>query len=530
MANYQLRQRDYLLEISRVMTSKLDLPSLLRLILESASEMLGAQVALIAVRELDGTYRVRASFGIPTGRLHLFRPLLENIPILGGLSQLSRWRIPDLHVRLRLVSGAAGIPLRQVVALPMLVEERLIGVVYVFRVTELAFSKNDRQVLASFADQAAIAIHNASLYQQSLAEKGRLDAIIEHSADGVMILDHECRIVVFNRALSLMTGWRAADAIGQPCATVLRLKGARGADLCGEHCPMIDEFSAQTSGATPDESPTHYVEGDIERPDGSHISVGVTHSLLYDDEGRVLNVIVNVHDITRFREAEELQSTFISVISHELKTPVALIKGYAGTLRREDADWDGDTLREGLQIIEEESDRLDGLIDNLLDASRIEAGTLKLEPTELSLPALASNAVKKFRTQSEKHQFEVSFPPDFPLVYADEERTRQVFYNLLGNAIKYSPGGGTVRVGGKVLKDEVLIYVSDEGVGIPPDEQERLFRRFYRVDSGPRRRTQGAGLGLYLSRAIIEAQGGRIWVESEAGQGATFYFTLPILE
>ena len=528
MVNYQLQQRDFLLEISRAMTSKLDLPSLLRLILKSTAEMLGAQVALIAVQESSGEFRVRASYGVPAGQLKLFTPLLENIPILRGQSH-SRWQIPDLPVRLRLVSRAAGIPLRQVVALPMLVEERLVGVIYVFRMTELGFSTNDRQILASFADQAAIAIHNARLYQQSLAEKSRLDAIIEHSADGVMILDSECKVVVFNRALSLMTGWRAADAIGQPCATVLHMKDARGNSVCGTHCPQIDAFAGVTDPHEGEESTTHYVEGDIERPDGSRISVGVTHSLLYDEEGHVLNVIVNVHDITRFREAEELQSTFISVISHELKTPVALIKGYAGTLRREDASWDKETVRDGLEIIEEESDRLDGLIDNLLDASRIEAGALKLELTDLLLSDLARDSVEKFRTQSNVHEFKLDFSPDLPLVYADEERMRQVFYNLLSNAIKYSPRGGAIQVGGRAVNGDVMVYISDEGVGIPLDEQERLFRRFYRVDSGLRRKTQGAGLGLYLSRAIIEAQGGRIWVESQAGQGATFYFTLPIL-
>jgi signal transduction histidine kinase len=198
-------------------------------------------------------------------------------------------------------------------------------------------------------------------------------------------------------------------------------------------------------------------------------------------------------------------------------------------LRREDASWDEDTVRDGLEIIEEESDRLDRLIDNLLDASRIEAGALKLEPTDLLLSTLAEDVAEKFRTQSEVHEFKLSFPDDLPLVYADEERMRQVLYNLFSNAIKYSPRGGVIRVAGRVVGGEVQVSISDEGVGIPRDEQERLFQRFYRVDSGLRRKTQGAGLGLYLSRAIIEAQGGRIWVESKTGQGATFYFTLPVL-
>ena len=155
----------------------------------------------------------------------------------------------------------------------------------------------------------------------------------------------------------------------------------------------------------------------------------------------------NVHDITRFREAEELKSTFISVISHELKTPVALIKGYAGTLRREDANWDMETLREGLSIIEEESDKLAALIDNLLDASRIQAGALKLEMSDVSLPKLAAKVVSRLKTQTNIHQFIIDFPDDFPAIMGDETRLEAVFYNLLTNAIKYSEGG-EIRIGG----------------------------------------------------------------------------------
>ena len=527
MSSYFLGQRDYLLAISRAMTSNLDLPSLLRLILESAAELLGARAALIAVHESDGKFQISASFGVPAAMLKLFTPLLENLPRYAGPSALAGWQIPDLYARLGHVSQAIGIPLTQVIALPLLIADQIIGVLYMFRVTGAAFSSNDQQVLSSFANQAAIAIRNARLYREVVAEKSRLDAIIENSADGIMILDRDCRIQVFNRALSRMTGWRAAEAIGQNCAAVLRLQGPQGVNLCGEHCPIVENYAQMTAGQA--EPPAqHYVEGDIERPDGSHISAGVSHSLLYDEQRRLVNIIVNVHDITRFREAEELKSTFISVVSHELKTPVTLIKGYASTLRREDATWDQETVREGLKIIEQESDRLDRLINDLLDASRIEAGGLKLEPADLSLPRLIAKTVEKFRTQTTAHHFETQFPPNFPLVFADEERINQVLYNLLANAIKYSPRGGTIRIGGEARANDVLVWVADEGIGIPVEEQARLFQRFYRVDSGLRRRTQGAGLGLYLSRAIVEAHGGRIWVESQSGQGAVFYFTLPL--
>jgi signal transduction histidine kinase len=232
--------------------------------------------------------------------------------------------------------------------------------------------------------------------------------------------------------------------------------------------------------------------------------------------------------VSRLREAEELKSTLLSVISHELKTPVSIIKGYAGTLARQDADWDKATLADGLAVIEEEADKLNELVNNLLDTSRLQAGGLKLQFTYLDLPSMAEKTVEKFRTQTTRHTFSVDFPAGFPPVKGDYERIREVLSNLVGNAIKYSPDGGLIRVGGRVAGDEVQVFVSDEGVGIPATEQERIFDRFTRVDNSLTRQTPGAGLGLFLARAVVEAHGGRVWVESQPGRGATFWFTLPI--
>jgi len=514
MISYQLRQREYLLEIGRAMTSRLDLPSLLRLILTSAAEMVRAEAGLIALRHGQARdLSIHASYGIPVALLPRFAPLLTDLPL-----QADEYAIPDLYVRLNLVARAIRLPLHQVVALPLTFEERLLGVIYLFRSGSIAFSANDENVLGSFADQAAIAVRNAQLYQQVSAEKQQLDAIIEHSADGVMILDSELHILVFNRALSHMTGWPAEQAIGRPCYQVLALEKTSGENLCGS-----DNKQIAFAGNEP-----QVVEGELTRPGGSRLAVSITYSPLYDEEGRLNNIIANVVDITRFREAEEMKSTFISVISHELKTPVSLIKGYATTLAREDANWDIATVREGLQVINEESDRLDALINNLLDASRIQAGAFKLEQADVSIPRLAGRVVENFRLQTDKHHFVLDFEKDFPVVFGDEERLRQVLNNLISNAIKYSPAGGEIRIGGWHGDHDVTIYVADQGIGIPLQEQSKLFQRFYRVDSSLRRHTQGAGLGLYLCRSIIEAHGGHIWLRSEPGKGTTVFFALPL--
>jgi signal transduction histidine kinase len=233
-----------------------------------------------------------------------------------------------------------------------------------------------------------------------------------------------------------------------------------------------------------------------------------------------------MRDITHFREAEELKSVFISVISHELKTPVALIKGYVGTLRRDDANWDREIIQDSLEVIEEEADRLTDLIENLLDASRLQAGGIKLNRTDIAFGSFADRLAEKFRTQTDKHPIVVDFPPDFPVVVADEVRLEQVLSNLLSNAIKYSPSGGEIRISGNVRPEQVIICVKDQGPGIAPGDIPHIFDRFYRADSASRT-TKGAGLGLYLTRAVVEAHGGRIWVDPQTVGGARICFSLP---
>jgi PAS domain S-box-containing protein len=513
------RQRDYLLEISRAMTARLDLPPLLELTLKSAVELLRGQMGLIVLRGRDGVLRVRASYGLPTGLVRFFQPLWADLPgVRESRGALSTWSIPDLHMRLGMVATAAGLALSQVVALPLVIEETLIGAIYIFRIRGGAFSARDRALLAAFADQAAIAVRNAELYQQVNDERRSLSAMIDNSAEGVMILDPTGKVQVFNQALAHITGWAAEEALGHPASEILALRDRQGQPL------SLPEPAHQRTSASEARS---YIEGDVVRRGGPPLTVGVTATPLYDEDGRLGRVILNVVDITRFRQAEELKSTFVSIVSHELKTPVALIKGYAETLRREDADWDRETMQDSLDVIAEEADHLTHLIDSLLEASRIQAGGLKLEPTDVNLARLAEKVVDGFRTQTSSHTFELDFPADFPPSWGDPERLREVLSNLVSNAVKYSPEGGTVWVGGRMDQTGATVYVADQGIGIPAEEQDRIFERFYRVESGLHRSTEGTGLGLYLVKAIVEAHGGRVWVESAPGRGSIFMFTLP---
>ena len=204
---------------------------------------------------------------------------------------------------------------------------------------------------------------------------------------------------------------------------------------------------------------------------------------------------------------------------------MALIKGYVSTLRREDAKWDASIVQDSLEIIEEEADRLTGMIENLLDASRLQAGGLSIKRSDICVPELCRRLAKRFETPTSAHRFLIDFPDDFPIILADETRIEQVISNLLSNAIKYAPNGDIV-INGQTRPENIMICVSDQGPGIAAPDIPHVFDRFYRAPDMARY-TKGAGLGLFLTRAIVEAHGGHIWVDTDTNKGTRICFTLP---
>jgi signal transduction histidine kinase len=232
--------------------------------------------------------------------------------------------------------------------------------------------------------------------------------------------------------------------------------------------------------------------------------------------------------VTRaLEEANRLKAELISTLAHEMRTPLTSIKGYSTALLMEEATFSRGTQREFLHIIDEECDVLQDLIHDLLESSIIDAGLLKLEPQPVMLPRVARSVADDMARRARKHRVLVDFPERFPIVDADPRRIEQVLRNLLDNAIKYSLAGGLVVVRGEVREREVIISVADQGGGIAPEHLNRLFEKFYRIESGLGRHVVGSGLGLPIARTIVESHGGRIWAESQVGEGSTFYFTLP---
>jgi len=508
LPDFRVRQRDYLLEIARLLTEELDLEKLLARILKIAIEMLAGQAGLIALKETEG-WRVATAHNIPPAFLSYLTPLLAE-------EKVADLDVTELNRMLKELTYTASMGLLNGTGIALAAHGQVIGVIFIFRNYADLFSANDKALLGSFAGQAAVAVHNARLYGQVNIEKQRLDALLDSAADGILILNADLTIERVNDAFERIFGRTHDQLAGTPHAEVIRW--AR--DPIG--VPLEE---AITDGWPLTPNATLYIEGDLKRPKPPTIPVGITYAPLLNAEGKLRNVTVTVRDITHFRNADEVKSTFISVVSHELRTPVALIKGYASTLRRDDARWDKRTISDSLQVIEEEADRLAKMIDDLLDASRLQAGGLSLNRADVALPSLSSRVIERFAAQSPKHQLVADFPEKFPVILADETRIEQVLANLVSNSLKYAPQG-EIKISGQARPEQVIVCVSDQGAGIEAKDLPHIFDRFYRSTNAVKQ-TKGAGLGLYLARAIVEAHGGRIWADSSAGTGAKICFSLP---
>jgi PAS domain S-box-containing protein len=508
LPDFRVRQRDYLLEIARAITQELNLDKLLARILRISIEMLAGQAGIIAFKESD-VWRVAVAQGIPPAFLSYLEPLLAE-------EKVAELNVTELNRMLKDLAYTASMGLLNGVGLPLIAHGQVIGVTFIFRSYPDVFSPNDKLLLQSFADQAAIAIFNAQLYTQVNYEKHRLDALLDSAADGILILTSSLIIERCNAAFERMYGMPREEIQGKLHSEIIRW-------IKLPDNPTLEQ--AEDSGWPLTPNAYLYVEGDLQRQDPPPIPVGITYAPLLTQGGALRNIIVTVRDITKFRNAEEIKNTFVSIISHELKTPVALIKGYVSTLRREDATWDRVIVRDSLKVIEEEADRLTTMIEDLLDASRLQAGGLKPNLSDISLPLLSQRLAERFLTQTEKHQIITDFPSNFPIILADEGRIQQVISNLISNSIKYAPKG-EIRINGQVDPKRVIICISDEGAGIAPEDIPHIFERFYRAPKAVNL-TKGAGLGLYLAKAIIEAHNGRIWIDPKPDSGARICFSLP---
>jgi PAS domain S-box-containing protein len=366
---------------------------------------------------------------------------------------------------------------------------------------EHLFDEDDLDFARHLGRRAAVAVDNARLYRAA-EEQARASLVVEHVADGVLLVDRLGVIRLWNPAAEQITGLSPQDTVGRLVEDIFATKDAIAA----------------------------LPEGKATRPTTHQVDVnGRELWLSITGVGFEGGSVYAFRDLTAERAIEKLKSDFVSTISHELRTPLAAIYGAALTLRREDVPL-GEPQRAGLlEVIASESDRLARIVNDILWASRLESGGMHTTIEQCDGVAIARGVIDAARHYIPPSiELAVSAPENAPPIAADADKARQVLTNLVDNAVKYSPDGGRVEVDVSIAGPRLRFTVRDQGLGIPPAEHRRIFEKFYRLDPDLTRGVGGTGLGLYISRELLERMGGRIWVESSGRGGSTFVAELPI--
>jgi PAS domain S-box-containing protein len=447
--------------------------------------------------------------------------------------------IDDLHEDPRWVrSPDAGRDHRSSIIVPLLVGEDVIGALMIFHREMHFFSPDMSNLVKAIAGQVAVAINNAHLYEliRDQAERlgvmlrkeqedaSRSQAILEAVADGVLVTGPNNGISFLNSSSERILGLDKKRLMGQP----LDMFGGLFGKASSEWMETIRRWS---------EDPALYEAGDtyaeqLELENGRVALIHLAPVILMHD---FLGTVSIFRDITHEVEVDRLKSEFVATVSHELRTPMTSIKGYADILLMGAAGAFNENQTHFLEIIKNNAERLNILVDDLLDISRIEAGRVTLSRQPLDLRDMAGDVIAEVRRRSEEQKkpmaISLEAPRNLPLVTGDSERVRQIIANLVDNAYHYTPENGKIKVHIHAVNGpEVQVDVKDNGLGILGDDQERVFERFYRGENPLVLATPGTGLGLAIVRQLVEMHSGRIWITSKGkpGEGSTFSFTLPI--
>ena len=569
-------------EVSSVITSTLDLAAVLNLIMDTAVELLKAEAgSLILIDQDTGelVFEVTAGPGsadlvgtrLPPGTGIVGTVVKERQPVIIRDAQADKRWYQGLDDHTTFIT-------RSIIAVPMISRGRAIGVIELLNRRDGGpFGEDDERLLTAFAADAAVSIENARLFtqtDQALAERVEELSMMQR-------IDRELNATLdYDRVMSLTLDWALqitrAD-VGLVAVVIETEDGVRGLDF------LANRGYPEELISTHEEEPWSLERGIIGRvvrigepelvvdvendPDYIPVVPGMVAQLTVPirREEQIVGVIAlesshekhlnpealesiirltdhaaiameNARLFEQVRRANDAKTEFISFVSHELKQPMTSIKGYTDLLIQEVGGELSDAQRSFLGTVRSNVERMNKLVSDLLDVSRLESGRVRLDLGDVFIAQVIEDVLQTTRKQIEGKQqiLEIDVPSDLPLVRGDQDRLVQIVTNMVSNAHKYTPAGGHITICAQRWPDEpdkfIMCSVTDTGVGITPQDQERLFTKYFRATDPAVRSVPGTGLGLVITKRLVELQGGEIWVESEEGQGSTFAFTIPVAE
>ena len=522
------REMAALLAISQTATQSLETEKILNDTLDKSLEILDFDVGYI--RTLDPEKKnliVRVARGLSSPEfLSTSFPLDSPDPIVGKIVFKTQKPYIGTDIRKDPMFQARTMEKEGVISLvmvPIVSKQRAMGFIAVGSKKLHKFTKREVRLLVAFSSQLGSALENAQLYDEVNKEKAYIENLVDNAGDAIISTDVADRILTWNHGAEVIFGYSKEETVGQSLTILLPSHRA------GELEEIRDKV--RLTGVI------RNLEVRRIKKDGIIIEASLAVSPIRDKDDNVIGFLHLARDVTekkryeqRLKELDKMKSAFVSNVSHELRTPLTAIKASADNmLDRLIGDLNGKQVGY-LTRIKSNSDRLARLINDLLDLSTIEAGKIDLRPTYLPLVTLVKEAAESLKPVAAEKLINLTVMSADPgvIAWADRDKVIQVLMNLIGNALKFTPTRGKVTIA--VAKNSAAwmqISVTDTGPGIPAEEVNKVFGRFYQIGQAGTPKTQGTGLGLAISKALVEMHGGKIWVESEAGKGSTFSFTLP---
>ncbi|MCJ7646223.1 ATP-binding protein, partial [bacterium] len=522
-----------LLEANKALTSTLDLDRLLEVIMGQAKRVVNAEASsLMLLDEVTKELFFNVTLGEKREKLRQMRLKLGQ-GIAGWVAREGKpLVVRDARRDPRFFAKADELTkfrTKSILCVPLKIKERIIGVMEA--INEIGrgyFVDEDREIFEAFASQAAIAIENARLFQNLKRENEKIEAVFSGMGDGAIVTDAKLNLVMLNGSAKSLLGIGKRDCLGKKISRAVRQFKAflrwEPKKLAGTGSPLKEFLMKEDKVATFDL---------VRRKPKTLILSGIATRII-DEQNRAVGYVMIIRDVTFERKEEYLKTNFISSISHKLKTPLTCINGYVPLLREKERLTKLDKVgKNAVRIIESQGRRLSRLIDELLRFSLLESGSPGLTRGKESLEAIVKMSLKKLASRIRGKGAKVVVGKSInrvPPILVDRARIQEVIENLIENAIKFNDKKEKrVEISARPLKGEKFIEVEikDNGSGIPWEEREKIFHKFYQIEEFFTGQVEGAGLGLAVVKQVVEAHGGKVKVESRPGKGSKFFFTLP---